>query len=72
MMNSNKEPKSCPFCGGHNVKKNLVLGLKWIVGCDDCGCRTAEYDYSVDAVCAWNRRASDQDKTDEIIEETPF
>ena len=48
--------KSCPFCGSENVSKALMPGHTWVVGCNDCGCRTAEYFRSNDAVAMWNTR----------------
>ena len=48
--------EACPFCGSGKVTKNLSIGMKWQVGCNDCGCRTAEYNHSCDAVNAWNKR----------------
>ena len=51
-----KKFKPCPFCGSGDATRVLTIGLKWTVGCNRRGCRTAEYDYSVDAVSAWNRR----------------
>ena len=52
----NKELKNCPFCGSDNITKSLLPGLNWVVGCNNCGCRTPEYSHSCDAVSTWNRR----------------
>ena len=48
--------KPCPFCGSENVTKVLLPGLMWIVGCNDCGCRTSEHFRSKDADTSWNHR----------------
>lgn len=51
------ELKACPFCGSRNIAKVLQPGLTWVVGCNECGCRTPEYHRSMDAVNVWNTRA---------------
>ena len=51
--------RDCPFCGSKDVMKSLGVGLKWTVGCNNCGCRTKECTHSIDAVTSWNRRADD-------------
>lgn len=61
-----KDLKNCPFCGSKDVRKYLTIGMKWITGCNNCGARTAEFDYSLDAVSSWDRRP-EQD-----IQELPF
>lgn len=53
-------PKNCPFCGSNDIHKSLMPGMTWVVGCNNCGCRTQEYTHSVDAEDSWNRRAGDQ------------
>ena len=72
--------RDCPFCGSRNVGKHLGVGLMWTVGCDDCGSRTKECTYSIDAVTSWNRRAGDpaeESAMDDMsmpmpCEDTPF
>ncbi len=54
----------CPFCGSSNVTTIMSIGIKWVVGCNNCGCRTSEYGFSGDAVSAWNRRAALEDTCD--------
>ncbi len=61
MKSYNEALKSCPFCGSTNVIKTLLPGLTWIVGCNECGCRTSEYFRSNEAVSVWNIRAGDPD-----------
>ena len=52
----NKQYKPCPFCGSTNVTKVLMPGFTWIVGCNECGCRTSEHLRSIDAENSWNNR----------------
>ncbi len=48
--------------------KNLGIALTWTVGCNRCGCRTAEYFRAIDAVDSWNRRTDDTDEPRRISE----
>ena len=63
-----EELKPCPFCGSEDVVKNLGISLVWTVGCNKCGCRTAEYFLAIDAVDSWNRRANNTDEPRRISE----
>ncbi|MBQ7216955.1 MAG: Lar family restriction alleviation protein [Synergistaceae bacterium] len=83
MANNQDKLESCPFCGSDNVSQVLMPGFSWIVGCNECGCRTSEYTHSADAVTAWNRRADQKDDTRSVedimadmgmssMKETPF
>ena len=62
------DEKNCPFCGSNDVRRYLGVGLKWIIGCNNCGSRTKEFDSALEANTAWNRRACDFSP----IEDTPF
>lgn len=54
--------RECPFCGSQNVTNVLMPGLTWIIGCHECGCRTAEYTRSFDAMKSWNTRPDPEHK----------
>lgn len=65
----NKQYKPCPFCGSTNVTKVLMPGFTWIVGCNECGCRTSEHLRSLDAENSWEARAEpekERDPEDEV------
>ena len=63
------ELKSCPFCGGKLIEKNIAIqydesGLNRVrdffsAVCSECGCRTAKFYNWNSAIIAWNRRAND-------------
>ena len=59
----------CPFCGSKSVQKALLPGFSWVIGCNDCGCRTKEYISSLDAAAAWNRRVVDPDDDPRSVRE---
>ena len=68
-----KKLKDCPFCGSSDITQVLTVGLRWIIGCNNCGVRTREYTSSLEAVTAWNRRPDDCDQVDSLnIEGVPF
>ena len=62
----NEPLKNCPFCGSKDVTKSLGVGMKWTVGCNNCGCRTRECTHSIDAEDSWNRRVNDDCETQRI------
>ncbi len=49
--------KACPFCGSKDIWTAMVVGFKTVVGCNNCGVRTREFDRIWEAEAAWNRRA---------------
>lgn len=66
MANNSDKLRECPFCGSKETMLSLSVGMKWLAGCNRCGCRTGEYNYSLDASGAWNRRAADQEEAKHI------
>ena len=66
MTNNTENLNPCPFCGSKDVRRYLTIGMKWVAGCDACGCRTRECTHSIDAVNSWNRRADDQEEAKHI------
>ena len=63
-----EEYKPCPFCGSTNIAKVLLPGFMWIVGCNDCGCRTSEHIRSSEAVRSWNTRPDPEDEVRSVAE----
>ena len=62
MDREDEKLKPCPFCGGEAFIYG-VFGM-FAIGCKDYGCRGCVYDgkkynYKVQAMTAWNRRASE-------------
>lgn len=47
--------KSCPFCGGENVKIHIGYNHSYVM-CEDCQIKTRRYKCIDDAVNAWNKR----------------
>ena len=60
--------KPCPFCGSKNIAKVLLPGLTWIVGCNECGCRTSEHLRSWDAEAAWETRPDPEEEVRSVAE----
>ena len=48
--------KECPFCGGRNLKSNVLSGYR--VGCQDCGAEGPYGAMGVDGPDLWNNRRS--------------
>jgi Lar family restriction alleviation protein len=57
------ELKPCPFCGGKSIitKHHNRFCEWWIVSCPKCHISQigSEYEFSFEAIEAWNRRAND-------------
>ena len=56
--------KPCPFCGGEARLISLhncfgLSGVRWIVECIKCGCKTSKEISDHDAKEKWNRREND-------------
>ena len=51
--------KPCPFCGGEAaVEPEGITPCGYWVKCSECGIEQSEpYEFSDDAIAAWNRRA---------------
>lgn len=75
----NKELKPCPFCGGEAETEGQInqtnQNLRVIVFCKECGAQMYRYgtiavaeSVEMNAIKAWNRRASDYD-IDKVIKE---
>lgn len=66
------ELKPCPFCGEKQAywtgrQHSEHLGY---IQCPVCGARTSgDLDYEVDAAEKWNRRSSDSDTRNRVLEE---
>lgn len=69
MRKIDNEMNECPFCGSENISRVLTVGMKWMIGCNTCGCRTKEFDSDLEAITAWNRRATNQEDTARHISE---
>ena len=54
------ELKACPFCGGSARDINQVIGH--IILCRFCDARTGFYRTEEEAIEAWNRRVSDDER----------
>ncbi len=54
------EVKACPLCGGKAaVEPEGITPCGYWVKCSECGIEQSEpYEFSDDAVAAWNRRDS--------------
>ena len=60
------ELKPCPFCGGEAIitKHHNRFSEWWLVSCTKCHISQtgSEYEFSFEAIEAWNRRAEDGKK----------
>jgi len=53
------ELKSCPFCGGADVREDHNMRNHFEeIYCDECGAKVSVEGVHSDAVTAWNRRPS--------------
>lgn len=52
--------KSCPFCGSKpEMLETYHKSIKYYIICKNCNIKTYEYDYKLEAINIWNRRAKD-------------
>lgn len=52
--------KPCPFCGSKpEMFETYHKSIKYYIICKKCKIKTYEYDYKLEAINIWNRRAKD-------------
>ena len=57
------ELKPCPFCGESAVETRTDdNGISWYIFCNDCGVMCGYAMSKKDAIEAWNRRSSDDER----------
>jgi len=52
-----EELKRCPFCGGE-ANSNFHERLGHLIRCQECGNMTCWHNSELEAIAAWNRRAT--------------
>lgn len=70
MTEKTQKLKSCPFCGGKNIKsfwffadtENEKHVRQSAIYCDDCPGQVIAIGFKRDAIAAWNRRAPQCEK----------
>jgi len=67
-MAMSNEILPCPFCGGKAIAEDRSdLHSAWLIGCDRCDCvMDVYYRTKEEAVEAWNRRAKDKQRIQEL------
>lgn len=58
----NGGPTPCPFCSEDSKIKVVTTGVTFKIRCGKCGAQTKVFDNKEDAIAAWERRPSNDDK----------
>ena len=58
-----KKLKPCPFCGSELILIERTYGGTWVC-CEGCYTETKLYNTEEEAIEAWNRRVTDENKNE--------